>query len=167
MRGKTEPATTYQAVADYFIALSNETQNLISNLKLQKMVYYAQAWSLTILDRPLFDEDFQAWVHGPVLPALYAQYRHFTWKPIQREDLGEGALARCMNQFDEFTQQLLVDVAKEYFGLEPYHLERLTHSEEPWQKARNGLPDDEPSTAVISKEEMKRYYTQFIDFGQA
>ena len=52
------------------------------NLKLQKLVYYAQAWHLALRDVPLFEEDFEAWVHGPVIPALYQEYKKFGWRPI-------------------------------------------------------------------------------------
>src|SRR5260221_3271487 len=69
-------------VADYFIRLANETGSFISNLKLQKLVYYAQAWHLGIKGAPLFQEDFQAWVHGPVIPELYQKYKSFAWQPI-------------------------------------------------------------------------------------
>jgi len=63
----------YSVIADYFIGLSSVTGSLISNLKLQKPVYYADAWHLANCDKPLIQEDFQAWVHGPAIPALFIQ----------------------------------------------------------------------------------------------
>ena len=69
-------------IADYFVRLANETGDYISNLKLQKLVYYAQAWYLAISDEALFEEDFEAWVHGPVIPELYQEYKSFGWRPI-------------------------------------------------------------------------------------
>ncbi len=69
-------------IADYFIWLANNTGSFISNLKLQKLVYYAQAWYLAIHDQPLFNEEFEAWIHGPVIPVLYQKYKTFSWKPI-------------------------------------------------------------------------------------
>ncbi|MBW4622042.1 MAG: DUF4065 domain-containing protein [Cyanosarcina radialis HA8281-LM2] len=57
-------------VASYFIDLANKTGNTVNNLKLQKLVYYSQAWHLAIHGTPLFEEDFQAWIHGPVIPEL-------------------------------------------------------------------------------------------------
>jgi uncharacterized phage-associated protein len=69
-------------VANYFIWLANETGSFLSNLKLQKLVYYAQAWHLALEESPLFEEDFEAWIHGPVLPTLYQKYESFSWKPI-------------------------------------------------------------------------------------
>lgn len=64
-----------QDVADYFIWLANDSGSFISNLKLQKLVYYAQAWYLAIYGQSLFDEDFEAWVHGPIIPSLYQKYK--------------------------------------------------------------------------------------------
>lgn len=157
---------TYQQIADYFIALSNETQNLITNLKLQKLTYYAQAWHLAIFDDSLFEDEFEAWVHGPVLPVLYNQYKHFSWKPIIREDLAEGVFAQIESTLDARTQAFLKDLVDEYFGLNAYELERLTHKEDPWKISRGDIPEDQPSTAVISKNLMKSYYAQFLDYGK-
>ena len=157
---------TYKKIADYFISLSNERHNLITNLKLQKLIYYAQAWHLAIYNKPLFEEDFEAWVHGPVLPALYNNYKHFSWKPIIREDLEEGAFSQIEQSLDPTTQKFLGDLADEYFGLNAYELERLTHSENPWKNARAGIPEDQPSNAVIDKREMQTYYSQYMEDGE-
>ena len=61
-----------QDVANYFLSLCDEDAgDLISNLKLQKLVYYAQGFHLAISGEPLFDEKIMAWEHGPVIPQLY------------------------------------------------------------------------------------------------
>jgi uncharacterized phage-associated protein len=153
---------SYQLVADYFIALSNEIHSPITNLKLQKLVYYAQAWNLALLNRSLIEEDFQAWVHGPVIPQLYNEYRQFGWKPIIREDLEEGALVRIKNEFSPDVMKVLTDVEYEYFGLEAYQLEKLTHNEDPWLLTRTGLAEDEPSERIITKQSIKDYYSKFV-----
>lgn len=70
-------------IASYFIERANQTKSTINNLKLQKLVYYSQAWHLAIHGIPLFKEDFQAWVHGPVVPELYQKYKGFGWQPIK------------------------------------------------------------------------------------
>ena len=81
----TKSQKEYEKIADYFIGLSNETGSLITNLKLQKLVYYAQAWSLALNNEELFADDFQAWVHGPVLVSLYDRYRTNKRNPIDKE----------------------------------------------------------------------------------
>src|SRR5690606_17024633 len=64
------------AVANYFLSQSNaDAGDLISNLKLQKLVYYAQGFSLALLDEPLFEDEIEAWMHGPVVPALYREFK--------------------------------------------------------------------------------------------
>jgi uncharacterized phage-associated protein len=136
-------------IAGYFIQRANQTGSGISNLKLQKLVYYAQAWHLAIHETPLFEEDFQAWIHGPVVPALYQKYRGFSWQPIREDD--SPALLKEISSF-------LDEVAEEYFACDTYELEQMTHVEAPWNWARGDIPQDMPSDAIIKKEWMKEYY---------
>ena len=152
----------YSLVADYFIGLSNETQSPITNLKLQKLVYYAQAWTLALLDKELIKEDFEAWVHGPVLPILYRDYNSFGWRQIIRDDIDENKFAEIKKQFTPEILSVLHDVEYEYFGLDAYQLEKLTHNEEPWFLTRDNLTDDEPSHRIIEKKLIKEYYSKFV-----
>lgn len=142
-------------IAKYFIKLANDTGSFISNQKLQKLVYYAQAWHLAIHDSPLFDEDFEAWVHGPVIPTMYQKYKIFGWKPIL-EDVSEP-------EIPEQTIKFLDEVAQEYFACDAYELERMTHIEAPWIEALKGQPVDAPCNEIISKESMKRYYSSRVE----
>ncbi len=141
-------------IADYFVWLANETGSFVSNLKLQKLVYYAQAWHLALRDTPLFQEDFQAWVHGPVIPTLYQKYNNFGWQPI---------LEDANPQLPEEVQYFLHEVAEEYFACDAYELEQMTHAESPWNWAREDLLPDSPSEAVIKKEWMKEYYGSRVE----
>lgn len=152
----------YHLIPDYYISLSNETQNLITNLKLQKLMYYTQAWHLAITDSRLFNGVFQAWVHGPVMVELYNEYRNFKWNPIERKDLGHGSLDRLRNRIDEQTLEFIDQIVDEYFGMSAYELERLTHMEEPWRKARVGLSDDQPSNEIIKDEWMIEYIKKYL-----
>lgn len=136
-------------IAAYFIWLANETGSFMSNWKLQKLVFYAQAWHLALYGKPLFEEDFQAWIHGPVIPLLHQKYKHFGWQPILEETHPE--LPKDVVQF-------LEEVAEEYFACDAYELEQMTHAEDPWNFAREGLPADAPSSEIIKKEWMKEYY---------
>lgn len=136
-------------IAEYFIGLANETGSFISNLKLQKLAYYAQAWHLALNESSLFEEDFQAWVHGPVIPSLYQKYKSFGWQPILEE---------VNPNLPEDVVQFLDEVAEEYFACDAYELEQMTHIEDPWNCARGDLPPDAPSNAIIEKTWMKEYY---------
>jgi uncharacterized phage-associated protein len=152
----------YTDIADYFIALSNETGSLITNLKLQKLVYYTQAWHLAMFETPIFAEEFEAWIHGPVLPDLFYQYKGTYYRPIERNDLNAESMAFLRKKFGKTLSNLIENVVEEYFGMESYALEQTTHAEEPWLKARKNLPQDAPSHEIISKESMKKYYQKFI-----
>ena len=136
-------------IAQYFIWLANETGSFISNLKLQKLVYYAQAWHLALYSKPLFEEDFEAWVHGPVIPELYQKYKKFGWHPID-EDAKPDLPQNIINFLDE--------VAQEYLACDSYELEQMTHIEAPWNQARPNLLPDAPSNEIIHKEWLKEYY---------
>lgn len=137
-------------VADFFIAYSHEHGDPISNLKLQKLLYYAQAWHLAIFDSPLFPEPIQAWIHGPVVPAAYQRFKGWAWMDIT-EDPG-------MPELSAETRAHLEEVYDVYGRKTAYELELLTHEEAPWQAARAGLPDDVSCTNEISHERMKAFY---------
>jgi uncharacterized phage-associated protein len=144
-------------IAEYFIALANEKGSFLSNLKLQKLVYYAQAWHLALYGKPLFEDDFQAWIHGPVIPRLYEEYKSFGWQPIVKE--ADPKLPQEVVLF-------LDEVADEYFACDGYELERMTHLEDPWQKARVNLEPDTASDAVIQKQWMQEYYGRRVQENQ-
>ncbi len=141
-------------IAEYFIKLANSTGSFISNLKLQKLVYYAQAWHLALKNEPLFSEDFEAWVHGPVIPELYEKYQEFGWHPIEQEV--EPDLPTEVREF-------LDEVSLEYFACDTYELEQMIHIEDPWRIARGNLPPDTASNSVIKKEWIKEYFTKRVE----
>lgn len=138
-------------VSNYLLAESRERGELLTNLKLQKLLYYAQAWHLALEEHPIFQEDFKAWVHGPVLLSQYHRFKDHSWRPITEDiDTPNNIASDLIDHLDE-----ILDV----FGSEPATaLELMTHREEPWLEARGDLPPDEPSTAIIRKETMKEYY---------
>ncbi|NOU68205.1 DUF4065 domain-containing protein [Paenibacillus sp. LMG 31461] len=153
---------TFNDVADYFISLSNETGNLISNLKLQKLCYYAQAWHLAIYGEELFDAKFEAWVHGPVIRDLYNIYKKHSWKPIIREDLNQDFIDKFNKEVGSSTAGFMDDIVDEYFGMTAYELESQTHKEDPWRIARKGLPDDMPCDNAIENQWMINYYREYV-----
>jgi uncharacterized phage-associated protein len=143
-----------EKTADFLLNECRERGDVITNLKLQKLLYYAQAWYLVLKNRPLFNEDFQAWVHGPVLPSQYRRFKEFEWKPILKDipsiKIKDDALVSHLRE--------VVDV----FGVETASaLEMMTHNESPWKEARRGLSVDQSSSEVISKESMLTFYKSF------
>lgn len=160
----TEEAKNLKAVdvGHYFICLANQQKKQITNKKLQKLVYYAQVWSLTLYDKKLYDEPIEAWVHGPAIRSLYNQYKKFGFDPI-KEEVESGELEKIPAE----TKQLLNRIWKIYGSLDAGYLEMLTHSEEPWQKAREGLQDHESSHNEISPNSIKIYYVEKLKEARA
>lgn len=139
-------------IANYFIWLASQSDVEINAYKLQKLMYYAQAWHLAIYGTPLFNADFQAWVHGPVIPALFERYTSlFSWEPIA-EKIEQPKLSEEIGDF-------LEEVAEAYFEYDDETLERMICGEMPWLEARGNLPRDESCHAIISQESMKKYYS--------
>ncbi|MGL4465191.1 MAG: Panacea domain-containing protein [Planctomycetia bacterium] len=136
----------------------------ITNLKLQKILYYAQAWHLALYDSALFDDDFQAWVHGPVQPDVYFAFRDNGYRPIVTIDCDQGRDECDAPEDEDFSEcsavtgKHLQEVVDIYGGMSAIQLEDQTHSEQPWIEARGGTPRNEPSTALISKTTMRDFY---------
>ncbi|MCF7979670.1 MAG: DUF4065 domain-containing protein [Chromatiaceae bacterium] len=123
----------------------------ISAMKLQKLVYYAQAWSLVWDERPLFDEKIEAWANGPVVPALYQRHRgSFLLEP---RSIGGDPAA-----LDERARETIAAVLDFYGDKSPQWLSDLTHLELPWRAARDGIPDGERGSHEIKQDELAEYY---------
>jgi uncharacterized phage-associated protein len=146
---------TPRNTADFLLVESRERGELLTNLKLQKLLYYAQAWRLALRGEPLFAEDFQAWVHGPVLLSEYFRFREYRWRPLEL-DVQRPVLT-------EDLQGYLVEIV-DVFGVESaVSLELMTHREKPWLEARGDIPSDQPSNARISKDTMRTFYRALAD----
>lgn len=143
---------THNSIADFYIKFSHEHGDYITNLKLQKLVYYAQAWHLGLYSKELFEADFQAWVHGPVCPPLYFRLKQYGWNPIteQPEKI----------DIQEDVEKHLIEVYEVYGQYTGYQLEQMTHSESPWLDARGGIPIDEASSEIIPKKSMMEFYSK-------
>lgn len=148
--------TTADCVADYLLSFVHEEGDYLCNLKLQKLVYYAQAWFLALYDEPLFCDKIEAWVHGPAQPALYRRFKDNGRQPIA------DAVERPTFD-DDRVRPHLEEVMQVYGGMSSYQLSLLTHSEDPWKKARGNIAPEESSTAEITQESMKRFYRAVAD----
>lgn len=154
----TTRRVTALSIAEYFIDKANKEKKPITNKKLQKIVYYAQAWSLVLKNKKLFSDDIEAWVHGPAIKSLYVEYKKFGFNSIKKEVTNSS-----LKNLSLETRKLLDSVWSVYGHLDAYYLEMLTHSESPWQEAREGLQNSENSERVISLKTMKNFYTQKLE----
>lgn len=138
------PKTTVFDVAEYILSESDA----ITAMKLERLCYYAQAWSLVWDERPLFGEEFQAWANGPVCPELYARHRgEFTVTP--------GGLHGDPGVLDQ-SRRDTVDAMLRYYGtLSAYELSTLVQREPPWRDVCGGH--------VITFASMAEYYGSLTD----
>jgi uncharacterized phage-associated protein len=140
---------TAREVADYFLALQDEDAgDSISNLKLQKLLYYAQGVHLAMYGRPLFPEAIYAWKHGPVVPEIYHFFKEYGAKPIPRPDLD-------FSRYDSEMQEFLTEIWNVFGQFSAWKLRNMTHEESPYKEA-------EEWAGEISHESMKEYFKRYI-----
>lgn len=136
-------------IAKWFI---NELQP--EPLKLQKLLYFSQGFSFAFYDKELFEDEIEAWVHGPVVPEVYFKYNSYKFNPIntiyQLPELSEEIL------------EILNYVKNNYSKYDSKFLEELTHNQEPWIESRSGLDPDERSDKTISKLSIANYFINLI-----
>ncbi|MBX3045432.1 MAG: DUF4065 domain-containing protein [Anaerolineales bacterium] len=117
-------------VADYFLHRAREDEELISNMKLQKLLYYAQGFHLAMFDVSLFKEEIVRWMHGPVVRDLYFEYNKY----------GAGSIEYPAEvNFDMFTNEqleLLGEVHDVYGQFSAWALRNMTHEEPPYEQTR-------------------------------
>ena len=136
-------------VAKYI--LESAPSGCMTTWKLQKLVYYSQAWSLVWDERPLFEAQIQAWANGPVVPLLYGAHK--------------GKFSICADEIEGNSDSLspdekeTIDAVMEFYGDKSgSYLSALTHMERPWKEARGDLPPGEQSKAEIPLDLMAEYY---------
>lgn len=140
-------------MAKYFINKAHKNGEQISNKKLQKLLYYSQAWNLVIKDEPLFNNKIEAWIHGPAIKSVYSAYRKFGFKDIDIV-VDEREL-----KLKKEEKEILDAVFVVYGKYDANYLEILSHNEKPWQKAREGMNSGDATDKAISLSDMKEYYT--------
>ncbi len=137
--------------ADFFIdaGLRDPEENM-TNMRINKLLYFAQGWCLARYGRPLFRERIEAWTYGPVVPTVYRRL-----KIAGHEKIGSILDESYASHFDDEEQSLLLDVLREYGKFSTAGLVDLTHRPgSPWSEAtKNGR------NAEISPASMKKYFS--------
>jgi uncharacterized phage-associated protein len=124
----------------------------MSAMKLQKLVYYSQAWSLVWDDVPLFHDNIEAWCNGPVIRELYNA--HSGMFQVDKNTFK----GRAEHHLSESRKETIDTVLKAYADKSAQWLSDQTHSEPPWISARNGLPDTVRGDRIITLESLAEYY---------
>lgn len=141
-------------VADYFLKrVDRDSGGSVTHLKLQKLVYYAQAWHLVFTGAPLFPERLEAWVHGPVCPDLYEKYSGSGYQNLDEPK-------EISHEFAQVELETLDSVWDCYGDFDGKYLEELTHQELPWQEARRGYAPGAHCTEEILLATMGDFYTK-------
>lgn len=139
--------TTVFDVAKYIL----EKCGTMSTMKLQKLVYYCQAWALVWDEKPLFNEEIEAWANGPVVAVLYQAHKGM----FVISDIKEGT----SSNLDANQKDTIDNVLKTYSSRSAKWLIDLTHMEDPWLDAREGLNYDERGNRTITPIAMFNYYS--------
>ena len=140
----TRPAA--RDVADYFLVLGSDeyADESVSNLKLQKLCYYAQGFSLAIHDRPLFDEAIVAWQHGPVVRELWDVYRANGARGIEKPETWD------FSRFAPEDLDVMNEVYEVFGQYSAWKLRDMTHEEPPWKET--------PINGVILHDKLRKYF---------
>lgn len=140
-------------VAKFFLSkVDEDAGDGISNLKLQKLVYYAQAFHLAMYDEPLFAEQIEAWEHGPVVPELYRQYKEHGSGNIPDPDDFDPA------EYDARSTDLLNEVYDVFGQYSAWKLRNMTHQERPWVEAF----EDGARSRIIPEATMREFYKAYV-----
>lgn len=145
-------------IVDYFILRLNSDENMnLINLKLQKLLYYLQAWSLGITRERFIDCSFEAWVHGPVCREVYNRFKDTKtlYSFITSNEVIDNTPEMSIGAEDIDFINFILD---NYAGFSGAELEAMTHKETPWIEARKGLAPMQGCRNEISDELMREYY---------
>lgn len=145
---------TYSAttIAKWFVDWANAEDADLSNLKLQKLLYYAQGHHLAVFGQPLFNDKIQAWSHGPVVPDVYHQFKGFKSGSILLNDDDPFD----WDDVDPDTTQFLIKVWNTYGGIAAWKLRNMTHAESPW---KDHFTQGEYYT-VIPEDEIRAFFLE-------
>ncbi|WP_295728499.1 Panacea domain-containing protein [uncultured Muribaculum sp.] len=139
------PVTEIANLLLRFSYTAEGAEDMMSNMKLQKMLYYEQGFHLACFGTPLFEEDIEAWMYGPVVPCVYDKYEQFGRNGIVPDMDSEFRLAG-----DEL--ELFAQVYEVYGKYSAYGLMNLTHGELPWKSTPTGKGN------IITKDKLKEYF---------
>ena len=164
-----EPQTVdIKDISKLVIYYLNNNGISVTPLKLQKLLYYIQAWHLVFFDKhPFFEDKPEAWVNGPVYTAVYDEYKSQKMKnEAITLEIPEGKSSQAMADecfqkigMDAEQQKYLNAVLKKYGFMASEKLVMLTHTEKPWNDAREGLRITEKGNNYITHESMYNYYS--------
>lgn len=141
-------------VARYLIHLASQEEEpeLLTHLRLQKLLYYVQGWSLAMRGVEMFPERIEAWAHGPVVRDLYSSFASYGDHPIPVE---KGEIPDSLSQED---REFISSVWDAYRPHSAWNLREMTHTERPWKETRGSLRPADNCSEEITKESMRSFF---------
>ena len=145
--------------AEYFIVRAYEDSNDegMTNLKLQKLLYYTQCLHLALFDSPAFEGEIQAWRHGPVCPPAYRYYSEYEAKQLP---IPSG---QAFSQMPDESLEVMEEAWDNFKDYSAEKLSQMTHTEAPWLNARKDLPKHAASQEPLDLADMKRLGVEMLD----
>ena len=153
----SDPANAID-VARYLVTLAaaEEEEDYLTHMQVQKLLYYVQGWSLVHRSGPMFRDSLAAWAYGPVAETVYHELKEFSGSTIPSDRGSDANLSEGQKRF----------IGEVWDAYKPYSavaLKKMTHDEEPWKRARGGLPAGERSNTEITHESMKEFFQALSD----
>lgn len=137
-------------VANAIIALSDpEIGDIMSNLKLQKLLYYTQGVSLALNNEPIFEEDIVAWEYGPVVESVYHNFKHNGSGVIYPHEEFDSSI------FSKEELDVIKEVYEVYGQFSALKLMNMTHEERPWKNTA--------SNCVIGHKQLRAYFSELVE----
>ncbi len=133
-------------------------QEPMTHMRLQKLLYYVQGWSLAQRGKPAFADNIQAWEHGPVVRSLWESLTHLAKAPITSAHLPPANI-------DADTRAFVASVWEDYRDKSAIELRRLTHAEAPWKSAWSKRKDPNFGNETISHESLTAYFSGLAPKG--
>ena len=150
-----EGLSKIEIASEYIISLTGD----ITPLALQKLLYYVQGFYSAFIGEYIFEEDCEAWIHGPVYNQIYHKYKDYRYHPIDRYKTNVDIFKDLLTE-DEM--EMIKNVVSNFGRYSGKLLEEMTHYEKPWRDARVGLNSTEKSNRVIDKNGIKLYFQDVI-----
>ena len=159
---ETKPVATAADVAQYFLHRAQQDGDFVSNLKMQKLVYYAYCWTLVKHGRRLFSEPIEAWPSGPVVPSLFRQLSRYGTLPIEEDFIDAASEADLLHRFPADVLDTIEQVYQLYGSKSAFELAVSTQHEKPWLEARRGLSPTDSSDRAISDQDVEEAFSTII-----
>ncbi|RJF74089.1 Panacea domain-containing protein [Rhodopseudomonas palustris] len=158
MTAQTQATADIHDVVDYIVVKMEDAGERLNVLKLHKLLYYVQAWNLAFGKGRFFNNEFQAWVHGPVCRIIYDRFKDTKsmYSPVRRRDMRENF---DVDALPNPVKRHIDNILEAYAEYTDDQLEEMTHQERPWIETREGYHPNERCEKAISDKTMQEYYS--------